>query len=77
MKLATIVLAIAFALPNTFALAEGPMNLADPVVAPSQAPLSTRHTPVATEPGIFPEMRSPPSRMVQAGQTPLAMCRGG
>ena len=34
MKLATLALAIAFALPTTFARAEGPMNLADPVVRP-------------------------------------------
>ena len=34
MKLATMALAIAFALPTTFALAEGPMNLAEPVARP-------------------------------------------
>ena len=34
MKLTTIALAIAFALPTTVAYAEGPMNLADPVTRP-------------------------------------------
>jgi hypothetical protein len=34
MKLMTTALAIAFALPTTFALAEGPMNLAEPVARP-------------------------------------------
>ena len=34
MKLTTMALAIAFALPTTFALAEGPMNLAEPVARP-------------------------------------------
>jgi hypothetical protein len=38
-KLSTIVLAIAFAAPSTLALA-GPMNLADPVLVPSQASTS-------------------------------------
>jgi hypothetical protein len=33
-KLATMALALAFALPTTFALAEGPMNLAEPVARP-------------------------------------------
>src|ERR1700746_2375238 len=35
-KLSTIVLAIAFVTPSTLALA-GPMNLADPVLVPSQS----------------------------------------
>jgi hypothetical protein len=42
MKLTTIALAIAFALPTTFALA-GPMNLASPVVVHSEASQSARH----------------------------------
>jgi hypothetical protein len=49
MKLATIALAIALALPSTFALA-GPMNLASPVVVHSEASLSARHAPMATKP---------------------------
>jgi hypothetical protein len=49
MKLTTIALAIAFALPSTFALA-GPMNLASPVVVHSEASLSARHAPMATKP---------------------------
>jgi hypothetical protein len=52
MKLTTIALAIAFALPSTFALA-GPMNLASPVVVHSQASLSARHAPMQTKPRYF------------------------
>jgi hypothetical protein len=39
-KLSTVVLAIAFVAPSTLALA-GPMNLADPILVPSQS--STWH----------------------------------
>jgi hypothetical protein len=45
MKLSTILLAIAFAAISTLALA-GPMNLADPVLVPSQS--STWHDRTTT-----------------------------
>jgi hypothetical protein len=43
MKLSTIILAIAFAAPSTLALA-GPMNLADPILVPSQSSTWHDHT---------------------------------
>ena len=66
-KLSTIVLAIAFVTPSTLALA-GPMNLADPVLVPSQSSTSHDHT-AARQAGDGPFQRYPRlQQMVHAGR---------
>jgi hypothetical protein len=50
MKLATITLAVAFALPTTFAMAEGTLNYSTPAARPVVSDLTLTH-PVAIRPG--------------------------
>jgi hypothetical protein len=76
MKLATMALAIAFALPTTFALAEGPMNLGEPVVRGvtigAARPMAFRPRNVSGN-TLAPIMRDPSGSTL----TPSAMNRGG
>jgi hypothetical protein len=79
MKLATIALAIAFALPTTFASAEGAMNLGDSVPRSSRGVTANTTRPIATRPRnlsgntLAPIMGDPSGSTL----TPSAMSRGG
>jgi hypothetical protein len=79
MKLTTIALAIAFALPSTFATAEGAMNLGDTVARPSSSVTVGATDPIATRPRnlsgntLAPIMHDPSGSTL----TPSAMSRGG
>jgi hypothetical protein len=79
MKLATIALAIAFALPTTFASAEGAMNLGDSVLRSSRGVTANTTRPIATRPRnlsgntLAPIMGDPSGSTL----TPSAMSRGG
>jgi hypothetical protein len=77
MKLTTIALAIAFALPSTFALAEGPMNLGSHVARPFTGVTVAR--PMATRPRNFSGNTLAPIMHDPSGSTltPSAMSRGG
>jgi len=68
MKLTTIALAIAFALPSTFALARGGMSIGSHVTRPSGEPLSVRQAVLQPSPGMLPGTRLLPSRIIQADQ---------
>jgi hypothetical protein len=68
MKLATIALAIAFALPTTFASAEGAMNLGDSCPALPEVSPSTQHAPSQPGLGICPGILLPRSCMIPAAQ---------
>jgi hypothetical protein len=76
MRLTTIALAIAFALPTAFALA-GPMNLGSQVTRPFRSVPVTR--PMATKPRnlsgntLAPIMHDPSGSTL----TPSALSRGG
>jgi hypothetical protein len=77
MKLTTIALAIAFTLPATFALAEGPMNLGDQVTCPVRGaavafPMTTRSRKFSRE-TLAPFMRDPSGSTL----TRSAVNRGG
>jgi hypothetical protein len=79
MKVTTIALAIAFALPSTFASAEGAMNLGDYVSRPSRGVTIEARGPIATRPRnlsgntLAPIMHDPSGSTL----TPSAMSRGG
>jgi hypothetical protein len=79
MKLATIALAIAFALPTTFAIAEGAMNLGDSVPRAFSGVTVGAAGPIATKPRnlsgntLAPIMHDPSGSTL----TPSAMSRGG
>ncbi|MDB5607570.1 MAG: hypothetical protein JWP25_4470 [Bradyrhizobium sp.] len=84
MKLTTIALAIAFAFPSTFALAEGSMNLAEGstnlgshVARPFTGVTVAR--PMATRPRNFSGNTLAPIMHDPSGSTltPSAMSRGG
>jgi hypothetical protein len=70
MKLTSIALAIAFALPSTLAFAEGPMNLADSAARPVVRGVAIGSTagPIATKPPnisgntLAPRRPTPPYR---------------
>jgi hypothetical protein len=79
-KLTTIALAIAFALPSTLAFSEGPMNLAEPAARPVARGVTIgTASPIATKPPntsgntLAPIMHDPSSSTL----TPSAMNRGG
>jgi hypothetical protein len=80
MKLTTIALAIAFALPSTLAFAEGPMNLAEPTARPvlRSVPFRTA-SPIATWPRNFSGNTLAPIMHDPSGSTltPSATNRGG
>jgi hypothetical protein len=81
MKLTTIALAIAFVLPSTFALAEGPMNLDNSpgsyVARPTTGVTVAR--PLVTRPPNFSGNTLAPIMHDPSGSTltPSAMSRGG
>jgi hypothetical protein len=78
MKLATIALAVAFALPTTFAIAEGSLNYSAPAARPVVRGV-TLTRPVAIRPRnisgntLAPIMHDPSGSTL----TPSAMSRGG
>jgi hypothetical protein len=79
MKLSTLALAIAFALPTTFATAEGAMNLGDSASRPFRSVPAGAPGPIATKPRnlsgntLAPIMQDPSGSTL----TPSAMSRGG
>jgi hypothetical protein len=79
MKLSTIVLAIAFALPTTFANAEGAMNLADSVPRPFRGVTMNAAGPIATKARNLSGNTLAPIAHDPSGSTltPSAMSRGG
>jgi hypothetical protein len=79
MKLSTIALAIAFALPSTFAFAEGAMNLGDPVARPLRSVTVGTAGRIATRPRNFSGNTLAPIMHDPSGSTltPSAMSRGG
>ncbi|SDT51009.1 hypothetical protein SAMN05444158_6609 [Bradyrhizobium canariense] len=79
MKLTTIALTIAFALPSTFALAENAMNLANPVVRPYRGVTVGTARPIATRPPNVSGNTLAPIANDPSGSTltPSAMSRGG
>lgn len=76
MKIATMALAIVLALPATFALAEGPMNLGEPVLRGvtigAARPMAFR-PPNASGNTLAPIINDPSGSTL----TPSAMSRGG
>ncbi len=81
MKLTTIALALAFALPSTLALAEGPMNLGSSVGSYASRPFKdvTVARPLVTRPPNFSGNTLAPIMHDPSGSTltPSAMNRGG
>jgi hypothetical protein len=79
MKLTTIALAIAFALPSTFALAEGAMNLGNTTARPFRGVTVGTERPVATRPRNFSGNTLAPIMHDPSGSTlaPSAISRGG
>jgi hypothetical protein len=81
MKLKTIALGLAFALPSTLALAEGPMNLGGNVGSYASRPFNnvTVARPLATRPPNFSGNTLAPIMHDPSGSTltPSAMSRGG
>jgi hypothetical protein len=79
MKLATIALAITFALPTTVASAEGPMNLGDSVPHSSRGVTVNTARPIATRPRNLSGNTLAPIMHDPSGSTlvPSAMSRGG
>ena len=79
MKFTTIALAIAFALPSTFAVAEGAMNLGDTVARPPRGVTIHASGAIVTRPRnvsgntLAPIMHDPSGSTL----TPSAMSRGG
>jgi hypothetical protein len=79
MKITTVALAIAFALPSTFAAAEGAMNLGDAVARPPEGVALHTSGAIATRPRnlsgntLAPIMHDPSGSTL----TPSAMYRGG
>jgi hypothetical protein len=78
MKLTTIALAIAFALPSTFAFAEGSLNYSAPVARPAVSGVTVTR-PVATRPRNLSGNTLAPIAHDPSGSTltPSAMNRGG
>jgi hypothetical protein len=78
MKLTTIALAIAFALPSTFAFAEGSLNYSAPVARPVVSGVTVTR-PVATRPRNLSGNTLAPIAHDPSGSTltPSAMNRGG
>jgi hypothetical protein len=78
MKLTTIALAIALALPSTFAFAEGSMNYSAPVARPVARGVTVTR-PVATKPRNLSGNTLAPIAHDPSGSTltPSAMSRGG
>jgi hypothetical protein len=66
MKYTTIALALAFAIPSTFALARGGMHIGSHVTRPFASP--SVQVVLQTDPGTLLETRLRPSRMIQADQ---------
>jgi hypothetical protein len=79
MKLSTIVLAIAFALPTTFAAAEGANNLGDSVSRPFGVTNVGTTGAIATKPRNLSGNTFAPIMHDPSGSTltPSAMSRGG
>ncbi len=79
MKLTTIALAIAFALPSTFAAAEGPVNLNDSVARSSRGVTINALGSIATRPRNLSGNTLAPIMHDPSGSTlaPSAMSRGG
>ena len=79
MKITTIALAISFALPSTFAAAEGAMNLGDSVVRPSRGVTVNAPGPIVTMPRNLSGNTLAPIMHDPSGSTlnPSAMSRGG
>jgi hypothetical protein len=81
MKLATITLAVAFALATTFAMAEGTLNYSTPAARPvARSPeVSRSHALWQSGLGTFPEIPWPRSYRNPTGSTltPSATSRGG
>jgi hypothetical protein len=80
MKPATIALAVAFALPTTFAIAEGSLNYSTPAARPVVRGVTIgTASPIATKPPnisgntLAPVMHDPSGSTL----TPSAMNRGG
>jgi len=78
MKLTTIALTIAFALPTTFAFAEGTMNYAAPVARPVVRGVTVTR-PIATKPRNLSGNSLAPIADDPSGSTltPSAINRGG
>jgi hypothetical protein len=78
MKLTTIALAIAFALPSTFAFAEGSLNYSAPVARPVVRGVTVTR-PIATRPRNLSGNTLAPIAHDPSGSTltPSAMNRGG
>jgi hypothetical protein len=78
MKLTTIALAIAFALPSTFAFAEGSLNNSAPVARPVVRGVTVTR-PIATRPRNLSGNTLAPIAHDPSGSTltPSAMNRGG
>jgi hypothetical protein len=78
MKLATIALAVAFALPTTFAVAEGTLNYRTPAAIPVVRGI-TLTRPVAIKPPDLSGIQLAPIRHDPSASTlsPWAMSRGG
>jgi hypothetical protein len=79
MKPATIALAFAFALPTTFATAEGAMNLGDSMPHPFRSVTVGATGPIATRPRNISGNTRAPIMHDPSGSTltPSAMGRGG
>ena len=79
MKVATIVLTIAFALPSTFAFAEGAMNLGDSVPRAFRSVAIDAAATIATKPRNLSGNTLAPIMHDPSGSTliPSAMSRGG
>jgi hypothetical protein len=80
MKLTTIALALAFTLPTTFALAEGPMNLASTEFAhPTRGVTVGQASRIATRPRNVSGNMLAPIAHDPSGSTlaPAALNRGG